>query len=499
MTVLSTLSQRGPRYLGAMQLLTLLVLSSAHAAEGISLADALAGAAQKNAELRAAQASVDAARAEVLTAEGAFDASLDASAGAERSESRSFLAGYPMSSSTSAWSADAGVSGELATGTSWSLSTEIARQTSSTETSLGGASSAQETDYWASSVGVTVRQDLLTILRPTDARQAVRNATERADQYEMAALEARQTALAGVADAWWSWKTATERAALAERSVESALALERVTEAWVEEGQAEALELARVRTERLATEQEAAETKAAAVTAGDALLVAMGRDPGADIAPEGEGAPGELASTDVREHLATASSQSPAIARLDLQLAAAHAAVRDVRYDGLPSLAVTGSAGLTSLDTSASGALRDLTGDEAMPTWAAGLEMSVPLGGRAARGTRQQAEAEVRSAEIALDAAERELEAEMRAALRDVETAERALALATQRLDVARQTEEGERARTEEGLRRTDQLLDAVEAREQAEQDVLDARLSAWRATVEVARLEGGVDAVLAQ
>lgn len=499
MTVPSTLSQRGPRYEGGMQLLTLLFLSSAHAAEGLSLADALAGAVQSNAELRAAQASVDAARAEVLTAEGAFDASLDASAGAERNESRSFLAGYPTSSSTSAWSADAGVSGELATGTSWSLSTEIARQTSATETSLGGVPTEQETDYWASSAGVSVRQDLLTILRPTDARQAVRRASERADQEEMSALEARQNALAEVADAWWSWKTATERAALAERSVEAAVALEQVTEAWVQEGQAEAVELARVRTERLAAEQEAAEGKAAAVTAGDVLLVAMGRDPGADIAPEGEGAPRALSTADVREHLATASSQSPAIARLDLQLAAARTVAREVRYDGLPSLAVTGSAGVTSLDTSASGALRDLAGDDAMPTWAAGVELSVPLGGRAARGARQKTDADVRSAEIALDAAERELEAEIRTALRDVETAERALSLATQRLDVARQTEAGERARTEEGLRRTDQVLDAVEAREQAEQDVLDARLDAWRATVEVARLEGGVDVVLAQ
>ncbi|MDP2309695.1 MAG: TolC family protein [Pseudomonadota bacterium] len=482
-----------------MQLLTLLLLSSAYAAEGISLADALAGAIQGNADLRAAQASVDAASADVLTAEGAFDPSLGASAGTARSESRSFLAGYPTSSSTSAWSADADLSGELPTGTSWSLSTEIARQSSDTETSLGGVSSEQETDYWASSVGVTVRQDLLAVLRPTDAREAVRRASERADQDEMAALEARQTALAGVADAWWSWKTATERAALAERSVESALALERVTEVWVEEGQAEALELARVRTERLATEQEAAETKAAAVTAGDALLIAMGRDPGADIAPQGEGAPHAPASRDVREHLATASSQSPAISRLDLQLAAARAATRDVRYDGLPSLALTGSAGVTSLDTSASGALRDLAGDDAMPTWAAGLEMSVPLGGRAARGSRQKGGADVRSAEIALDAAERALEADVRAALRDVETAERTLTLATERLEVSRQAEAGERARTEEGLRRTDQLLDAVNAREQAEQDVLDARLDAWRATVQVARLEGGVDAVLAQ
>ena len=161
----STLPQWADRYEGAMLLVTLFTLSVAHASEGISLADALAGAVRNNADLRAAQAAVEAADAEVLTAEGAFDPDAAASTGVERAESQSFLAGYPMSSSTEVWSSNLGLSGELATGTSWSVSVEMARQTSSTQTSLGGATTTRDADYWASSVGLTVRQDLLALLR----------------------------------------------------------------------------------------------------------------------------------------------------------------------------------------------------------------------------------------------------------------------------------------------------------------------------------------------
>ena len=87
----------------------------------------------------------------------------------------------------------------------------------------------------------------------------------------------------------------------------------------------------------------------------------------------GDGEPRGLASTDVRQHLAAAYSHSPAIAVLDLRLAAASAAAGDVRYDGLPTVVATGSAGFSSLDTTASVPFRALAGDDALPTWSAGL------------------------------------------------------------------------------------------------------------------------------
>lgn len=480
-----------------MLLLTLLSLPSAHAGEGLSLADAISTALQSNADLRAAEAALDAADADQLGAKGAFDPVLSVSGGLDRAESRSFLAGYPMASTTRAWSGDLGIAGELPSGTSWSISGEIARDAADTETTFGGASGTQETDYWTSSVGVTVRQDVLALVRPTTAREAVLRAAERADQREMALLQTRQEALAAVATAWWDFQAAGARAHLARTSVESAVALVQVTDAWVQEGQAEAVELARVRTEQLAAEQAAVEAEAEVARSRDRLLVVIGREPGADVTPVGEGAVRTPASMDLKEHLAIADAQSPSIALLDLQLEAARAASRDARYDGLPSLSLTGSVGAGSLESSASDAVGSLVGDESLPSWAAGIEVSVPLGGRVARGTRDAASADVRAAEAALEEAERALAADVREALRDLQTATTALSLAAQRVEVARETEAGERARAEEGMRRLDQLLDAVNAREEAEADVLDARLAASRAIVEVARLEGGVDAAI--
>jgi outer membrane protein TolC len=463
----------------------------------ISLPDALEAALTAHPDLRAAEVSVDAADAATRLARAGFDPTLTAGTDISASESQSYVAGYPTASTTTAWSGDVGVNGELATGTSWSVDGEIARQIAATSSSLGGVPSEQETDTWATSFGVTVRQDLLVLLRPTSARIALRQAEERADEATLTLLQARQAALAEVADLWWTWKTTVAREDVARRAVEQAQALEAVTAAWVAEGQAERLELSRVTTDRLAADQTLADAEAAVDAAADAVLVRIGGQPGADVAPDGEGSLAPLASTDPADHLRAAEASSPTLALVRLQLESAEAGARDVRWDGLPSLALTGSFGVGTLDTSAGAALTALGTDDAFPAYAAGVELSLPLGGRAAAARQDGARAEVRLQEYAYDDARVRLDADLRAALRSVETARRGVDLSTARLEVARATEDGERARTEAGLRRLDQLLDATGDRLDAEVDLLSARLDLGRATLNVARLEGGVDTLL--
>lgn len=474
----------------------LFLLSFAHAAP-LSLADALRAALVANPDLVASTYTLDEADASVTSARGVFDPTLDAGVSADGAETSSYLAGYPTSSSTVSWEGDVDLGGQLGSGTSWSVGAATTQQSSSTVSTLGGQSSTSDTDTWATTLSVTASQDLLALLRPTDARAALRKAVERADQASVQALDTRAQVLSDVATAWWDWSGALEQVDVATRSVTAAKALEARTAAWVEVGQSQAVELARVKADRLQAEETLAKAQAAAGSAADVLLLRIGAPPGTPIEPAGDPVGPTLPTLSLDAHLAAAAAASPTVLLARLQADAATAAARDTRYDALPSLSLGASAGVSTLEDTAGASWSGLFGDGALPSWGVGLDLSVPLGGRAARGAQDGATAQKEAAIRSLESAERTVDANVRAALRDEATAEQSLALAEARLQVAKETEAGEGARVNEGTRRMDQLLDAVHDREDAELDVIAARRELWRATLQVARLEGTVEAAL--
>lgn len=468
----------------------------AAAADGLSLSQALSQALTHHPDLIASELSLDAAEAGADLARAAWDPALSAGAGLSSGESQSYLAGALTSTESQGWTADLGLQGELPTGTALSVRADLAQDSSTTTSALSGGV-AQETSTVAASVGLSASQDLLALLRPSASAIAVRQAREAASQAQLSLLAARQSALAEVATAWWTWDTATRAVDVARRAVDDALALEQVTAAQVEEGLTEPVELHRVAAERLAAQIALQVQQDEADADRDTLLLLIGEAPGAEVQPQGDVTLPPLEATALAPHLALAQAQSPSLALAALQVDAAEAAARDVRWDRLPSLTLSGSAGLASLDSDAGAALRALGGDSAFPSLGADLQLTVPLGGRAGAARQARAEAELSSKTILFKHQEQTLEADLRAALRAVVSDAQRVALSEARLEVARLTEQGEQARVDEGTRRLQQLLDATHARQDAEVDVLDARLALATARLQLAALEGGVDALL--
>ena len=172
---------------------------------------------------------------------------------------------------------------------------------------------------------------------------------------------------------------------------------------------------------------------------------------------------------------------------------AAEAALRDSRAVGLPDLALSGSLGVGSLEDSPSAALSALSTEGGLPRYSVGLDLSVPLGGRAGRAAEDSATAAVNQARLALETRTREVQLEFYTALDAARTAEQGVALAEARLKVAEAAEAGERARLEQGTRRTDEVLDAMADRVGAERDLVSARIDRASAERDLAGLLGGL------
>lgn len=467
-----------------------LLVSSTASARTLTLEDALATAAVSNLGVVEAGLTREQARVAVSQTRASFDPTLSASFGADAANNQSFIAGLPAS--TEAWGADGDLSIGAATpwGGAWSVSTGLDRDVTSTLSAFTGSDDPVEQRNWSTSVTASLSQDLLAFLRTSDASIEVRKARERLDVAELSLLSATDAALLQTAEAWWTWWSAEARVDVALGTLEKNIALHERTKAQKEVGTVAQLEVDRVHAERLASERDVLLAQAEARAAADSLLVVLGLPPGEDLTLDGTERAIDAPDFGA-DPLALALDGNVELALARTNVDTAHATLDDARGASLPTLTGTVSGGLSPLQTDLGDAYSALTTDEKNPYGAVGVELSVPLGGRAARAGRDTAALEIQLQKARLASAEREVRADVRAAIDAVETAEQGLALAEARERVAAATEEAEADRVAVGTTRLDQLLDARASHQTAQSEVVSARVQRARAELQLIQLQG--------
>lgn len=468
-------------------LLSLLLIPSA-SAEELSLADALAQAPAVR-SLRAAQARSEAAEAATAQAAAAYDPQLSVGAETSGSSTSGFIAGYPMQSTALGGSGSVGLSGVLPTSTSWSLETSLGYDSSTTISSIGGVDSEQTQSFWDGLVSLSLSQDLLAPLRSSSTEIQRRQAQEAATLSELQAEQAGEAAVELVAERWWAWSAAYRSAETAARALDEAERLAESTRAEAEEGRLAPLEVSRVEAELLSAQRSLRAADAEVRQTRAALLSALDLPDDTDLTPGGSGniAGGEVSLADA-EALALSSDLDVAMARADVE--AQRAALRDAQAARLPSLDLGASLGVGSLADDPGSAVQALAGDP-LPRWSVGVELGVPLGGRAARSGVDAQAAALSVAELDLAEAEASARLAAQVALDEVTLARSDVALAEAQLALARATEAGEQARLDEGLTRTDDLLAARSERLDAEAGVIDAEAERARAELALLRQIG--------
>lgn len=469
----------------------LLALSHpAAAAEPLALKDALRQALAHHPDLVAAGYEVDAAQADVVAARGVLDPTLSASSTLSHAESSGFLAGSALSSTSQSWTSSASLAGESSFGTGWSLSTRLDHDRSTTLSALTGGAGAQEQDAWAADLALELRQDLLAPVRTSAARQGIQAGLAQLDLAELSLRQAQERALAETADAWWDWWQAHEALRLAEDTETAAQAVAAVTRTWFGEGEATALEAAQAGASLYAAQADRVRAEARVRAAADTLLLALGREPGSAIELDPRSTVAIAGAPPTDEEL-LAGNLDIALARRRLE---ALDRQRAWAGDGLmPTLDLVVGAGLASLQDSPGAAASALVGEDALPQASAGLELSLPLGNRGARGQRDRAAVELDQARAEVAATTRMVRAELRAAEDALRTAWQGVGLAEARVELAREAEDLEQARLKEGTRRVDQVLDAIEDRQAAQADLLTAQGELATAGLVLVKLRGGL------
>lgn len=482
--------------------LALLATGSASAADPrlITYEQALDAALEQAPQLVGAQLSVDEAQAGVQSAQGQWDPNLGANLAWSPSRNRGFIqGGIPFTSDTTFTTFGATLSGDLPTGTRYSVRSNWSASVNDVEVDFGGFSGPTRQEEYRAGFTFDLDQNLLRGLWPLFNSQAVVAAQTGLSQAEMVLRQRQQQVLADAAGAYWSWVYAEEQVRIAEGARQSAAEAERVGRLRANAGEIAPVDVTRLETARVQAEAAVLDARNAAAAAADRLLLSMGERPGAFVQPATARAEVAELSIDV----GTAVDQALQ-SNLDLQLARLRAeqAEIDVRLDRhglLPTLSANLSAGLTGQDQldeednpepGFDKALTNLA-EDSLPTVTLGATFSVPLGNRRARGSLAQSEARLAQRQQDVAELERTVASQVAQQVRTLNAARRRVDLADLEVRLAEQTLAAEEAREAAGRAIQRDVLDARNSVTRARGEAAKARNDYVLAVIELRRLQG--------
>lgn len=478
-------------------------LGTAFAQRMLTYSEALEATAANNGSAVAARYAVENADGNLLRLRGVFDPLYLLDASTTRSRSKGFLQGFPFDSTRSSWAVGNTLRGTTGTGTTWQVDLGLEHTVSEFTTNFGAGPQTSIQDAYQSALSASVTQQLLRGIRFRFNTQAVDVARAQRTAAELSYEQARQQALLDAATAYWSWvylsqvrENAVDNVAVAEEAL-------RVGRLQVERGQLAPVEATRLEAAMVQARSLALDAEVQAQGAANALLLLMGESPDQEIAPAtaaGEVPPLEL---DAARAIAVAKEGNLSLRVARTQVEQSRAVLANARHGTLPSLAATLAGGVASqrcppgtdneecVVGGAFDAIAGLAADDNQPFVTVGGTFQVPLGNRAARGTRDQRAADVSTQERTLADLERSVASEVENRVRTLTSARQRTELADANLALAEQTLAAEEALANAGRSIQKTVLEARNAVLVAKAEAAKARTDYRLAQVGLLQLQG--------
>lgn len=459
-----------------IRLSLILALAFGAQAQELTLADAVAMALEKNADIVVERESLHIAEANVVRAEAAYEPSLrgDARLRERTDPVNSILSGAPpgeLAPTIRTWTTSASLVQLLPTGATFSVSSGVNRDNTDSLFAL-------LTPSWSTSIGAEVRQPLLQNRRIDPARRAIRIA--RTDR-SRAVSSLRRTATeitAAVERAYWTLVAARRDIETRESALRLAEKQREDTKVRIEAGTQAEADLAQTRAEVARRAADVALAQENATRAENALGLLMGDVWSAAtvvaVFPSGQSQSGDygrrtpnlieqaLANRPELEELAHR------LARQDVEIESALDRVRP-QVDLVAAYHGRGLAGTQNenalepfgpvvVDDELRGALgtslRTLAENE-FPDASLGIAFSIPIGNTAAKQDVAIARAIRRQNEATLDAAKQRVAFEVRNAVAALTSAEERIEAARAAREAAEVSLQAERDRFEGGTSNT--------------------------------------------
>lgn len=456
------------------------------ASEPLSLDQALNEALGGDPTLVSSELAKAQAEAGVTSAQAVFDPQLTVSGSYADQQQFQVFGALSFQTSTTEANARSQISGQLPTGTDYTLSGTYRWSDQTSETDAGDLVTTQSIP----GVQATVSQELLRGHRTAYNRRRVIEARNSLDVAGLQLEAQRQRTLADVAGAYWTWLHATRLAEIARERQAIAEEALRIGDAQLKEGRIAPVEVTRLRAESVRARKAVVDADQAAADAQDGLLLRMGRTPGADVTPAtAMNVPADL-NIDVAGAIEMALEGSLELRVDELESEQATLSLKLAKHGQLPSLAVEGSASFSDVNAKQTG-----QEDQQRPvqTLSAGATFSVPLGNRAARGEVAQAAATELLRQQELEQRRRQVASDVAKQVRVLNAAAEQVRLADLEVEFADQTLSAEEAKASAGRNVQKDVLDARTALFDAKNSAAKARVDHQLAAVELLRLQGAL------
>jgi outer membrane protein len=464
-------------------------ISPAFAAEGLSLRQALAEALAQNPTLASAELNLDQAEGGLMSARSVFDPAFTASGSLSQDESQQLFAGLIFEQRNNRGFGNAGIRGDLATGTSYRMTGSFFNLNQRAPDFITGDPIRIVRQSPSFELGVS--QELLRGFRTSFNRRAVLDARNTRDVAQLRVIAQRQQTLAQVTSAYWQWVNAVRVAEIAEERLRVAEEAARIARVQLNEGRLAPVDEVRVRTELVRASNNLLEMRQQALQAGDELMVLLGRRPGVELTPSSELTLPAPRTYDVSDAMNRAENGNLDLRMAELEAEQAELSRRLAVHGLLPSLSLDASIGRSQV--------RDKQGEDPFEirpqqNLQGVANFAMPLGNRAARGEVRRAAANAAQRKVVLEEQRRRVIADVARQVRVLNAAAVQVELADQEVELAAETLSAEEARDEVGRALQRDVLDARTTLFDAKARAARARMDYEIAAVELLRLQGALD-----
>ena len=350
----------------------------------------------------------------------------------------------------------------------------------------------------------SVTQQLLKGVRMSYNLQNVTQARRGWEDATLRTEKARQDILSEVARAYWAWVYAFQQQEISEDAVVVAAEALRVGELKVEWGELAPVEKTRLQAAHVQAKSSALEANNAARETRDALLLLMGRAPGAELLPATPVGTVRDLAIDPARAVEVAQAQNVDLILAQRALEQAELDEINARHGMLPNLSATVATGSTSQVRFADGVGEEDTDDvpsdaltdlftEPLPFVRVSGVLTVPLGNRAARTEREVAAFNVQIRRAELEEAKRSIESQVRSQVAVLTSARQRVDLADLNQRLAEETLSAEEALSEAGRTIQKDVLEARTEVSRTRAEAVKARTDYRMAYVELLKLQGQV------